>query len=107
MSRQGNYHGALPALKDFLIQQIVDWLTNLIRGKTPYHFEHSHNKIKSNVDKETLLKTRYQQFDEIGVRTIFVQYGDGGIKTFDELRWHIHGNNILKNCPKIKVIVIR
>lgn len=88
------------------LQEIVNWLNNLLTGKCPYWFEHNHNLIKSNVDKEILLKTRNTLFSEMGIKHISVQYPDGVISTFNEPRWHVFGDWILKNCAKIKVIVV-
>lgn len=113
MSRNGNYTPAVKLLLDLLIdttlvgkwaKSVVNWLTKILNGKTLYKFEHNHNVIRSNVDKETLLGTR-SGFPE-NVTSIWVRYADGFVKHFDETIWIIHGNAILKNCAKIKVILV-
>lgn len=76
------------------------------KGTAALHkFEHNDNKIRSNRDKDFVLSTRELPFETLNIKSIVIQYNDGTLKEFDELEWHIHGNNILKNCPKIRVII--
>lgn len=87
--------------------QMLEWMRDVWYGTARIQIEHNGNVFTSNVDKEFLLQTRRKTFEELGVMEVMVKYNDGVIKSFDEWKWHTFGNNIMKNVPEIKVIILK
>lgn len=89
------------------LDEAVEAVKDFWYGKARKKIKFEGNTIKANVDLKELKKTLKKSFGDIGVLTVFVKYGDGGMKPFQEHEWHLFGRDIMKNRQGIKVIVVK
>lgn len=85
---------------------VLERLRKFWNGSANIEIDHNGNHFTSNAEKDVLLSTRSKSFEELKIREIIIRYNDGIFKSFNEEEWHTFGNNIMKNVPMIKVIIV-